>query len=426
MKSLASLLGGMEAIHFQKNSLLFADLTALCEGYSKDSVFDEVAAKEFNDNMAKTIFSHTGIRCTVTMNKSRQMNAWVYYPKMDKNHPLNAYLEEAKMHPVFNMDARLLAKSKINDLGWVDDRTGTVHGVYQKVNIGIHITRGLLLNHEYTAKEKAAVLIHELGHVYTYFKYIGVSVTTNYMLTGITEALLGTDDKQRRVQFLQDLKSEGLIRGVSVDEASQINRPEVLLAVLLNDTLKQMRSQTGSCIYDMIGAEFLADQFCARHGGGVAIITGLEKSYGFWNFDRAGSLKRMLVSAFGIAIHILLAIATTGVSLLIVILSGVLSNPITNSYDTPSDRYRRIRNDLVNGLKDNDDPEFKRQLVEDIEAIDEIVKNSKPFYALTDWFFIYVVPKHKQQLNLKEMEQDLERIATNDLFVKSAKLQFSV
>lgn len=415
---------GLEAISFQKDRLLFIELTSILKAFDpKQLASDEKTFAEFALAAAKATSDHTNMNIRYILDRSRMVNAWVYYPKMDKNHPLNAYLEEAKNHPTFNIDARTLVKNKVFDLGWVDNKTATVGGIYSKVAIDVHLTRGLLRDEKMTVEEKVAVIIHELGHAYTFFEMIGVSVTTNFAMVSIMDTLLGTDDRQRRVQFLKDLTSEGFLKGADAEEAGQIDKPEVLLAVLLDARLKAMRSQTGSCIYDMIGAEFLADQFAARQGAGKHIVTALNKMHGSWNMDAAGGFKRLIVNVASIAGIILLSSMTSGAWAVIVILTGCLSCPIASAYDTPSDRFKRVRGDLVNALKDDIDDEYRKTIVEEIEEIDRIVGDSKPFIGIIDWFFVNVIPKHKRELKAKELQQQLERIANNDLFVKAAKLQ---
>jgi phage pi2 protein 07 len=87
-------------------------------------------------------------------------------------------------------------------------------------------------------------------------------------------------------------------------------------------------------------------------------------------------------------------------------------------------RYMRIRNDLVEALKD---PELNKDevksIITNIYAVDSIVKDTIEYNTLIDSFLnIFSSSDRNAGKSIRE-EQLLEELATNMLFVKAAELR---
>ena len=94
------------------------------------------------------------------------------------------------------------------------------------------------------------------------------------------------------------------------------------------------------------------------------------------------------------------------------------------TYDKLKMRYMRIRNDLVEALKD---PELNKDevksIITNIYAVDFIVKDRIEYNTLIDGFLnIFSSSDRNAGKSIRE-EQLLEELATNMLFVKAAELR---
>lgn len=420
MGKLQEYVSSLEAIDFQYNALFFRELTAKIQAIRDSGDYsDEELKKSGIDALIK---EHTGISCTVKVDKEfRGYNAYVYPPQLDKNHPLLNYW---RRHVGGSADglAAIKAAGKAVE-GLVDLKRGRVAGVFANIPIRIYITIDLLRDsyNRFTASEVAAILLHEIGHVFTYFEFIVMTLTTNHALEAVSRALLSTHDKEYKVRIVKEA-SKQLNAPLDDPEAlAESTNATVIHTVILESKLRGMRSSLGSDIYDQRSWEYLADQYATRHGAGRELATALDK------ISRIYGDPSVLPSTLHVIIEAYKVVVFIGMSLTLFLLPVVILlmiNPLVGDYDRHGERLTRIRQQLVEALKNRRLSKIYRdQLLEDIKAIDQLLAKVKDKSTLLEAIWKYLVPAGRKQWKQTVIQKELEELAANDLFVAAARLQ---
>lgn len=421
MKKINRLLISLEAISFQKDEKFFLALTKAFTDF-RTTERTKADITQLNLLLSDIVRKHTRISTVFEVNKRTSIGAWVIPPTIDRNNPLVAAYSKAMDNRSYQ--GALIIRRQLNNVGYVDLQKGTVHGIYEKVLTAIQLSTGFLMTDTMEVEEQAAAVLHEVGHIFTYFEYLGTHIKMNYALSSVTAAVMGTNDHQRRVQILEDLShTEGY--SFDINAAAEIKDGVTLQTILIGEGLKKVRSELGSDIYDLKGAEYLADQYAARQGAARANVTGLTKTsmYGS-SLSLRSNGTFMIVEAIKAVVWLTASAVTLGGAAWVTVIYGVIANPIADSYDTPKDRFTRIKHQVIEALKDPENtPERRKALLEDLEVIERIEDTVSNRRTLFEYIFTNIVPSHKKQWKQQVLQQELEAIAANPLFIASAKLQ---
>lgn len=406
----------LEAIAFQSNGLLFQELTLAFTALEKirNPTQTEVDAQ----GIPALVKRRTGMTVSFGVDPCPQPNAYVIPPSIDKNHAL--VMPEWRQY-VGNKEGVTLANASKGALqGSVDLKTGMVSGVFTQITFSTFLTAGLLQSTAFTGAEKAAVYLHELGHLFTYCEFLGFTVTTNIHLHAATEAIFNEPDLVRKYQIVTEASKVLGVKFEDPDALVKIGNKEVLQTVILRETLTQTRSAMGSSIYDLTGWEALSDQFATRHGAGRDLVTALVKIHkGQMMPAYQSTLLHLILTAIKVVWFMLIVVGTWGVGLLLLMI-----NPAVKLYDDPEARLSRIRRDMTAALKDRDLPAAARsKVLEDIEVIDAILEPINDKRGMLELLHTAVSPKGRRQYNQLQFQVDLEKLVNNDFFLTAAKLK---
>ena len=94
------------------------------------------------------------------------------------------------------------------------------------------------------------------------------------------------------------------------------------------------------------------------------------------------------------------------------------------TYDLDKDRFIRIRNDMVNSLKDPEiDTKTRLAVLEQIKLLDTIVDKSDNFTGYLGKLALMISPSDKLVYNAIKAQQEVEKMIANDIFVTASKLK---
>tara|TARA_B100002019_G_scaffold93811_1_gene80896 strand:- start:2735 stop:3052 length:318 start_codon:yes stop_codon:yes gene_type:complete len=96
---------------------------------------------------------------------------------------------------------------------------------------------------------------------------------------------------------------------------------------------------------------------------------------------------------------------------------------INSSYDNPVERARKMRRDTIAQLTHVKDPKRKKQLLDDIEAFDKLMKPLYEIPITVEIVGMFLSPKRRRNQQHLRLERQLETFLNNDLFVTHSKLQ---
>lgn len=410
------LTASLEAINFQ-SGMLFKELTLAIDEIRREEP-SKYGTKLSKSNIAKIVERHTGLKITMEYSDVPFANAWVMPPLFDKNHPL---LNEVFRFDEASLEGLAMVRSKGGLLeGEVNRETSKVTGFFTSIVSPVTVTKGLFASEKFTSDEIAAIIIHELGHLFTYYEYLGSGVTTNYVLQSVSREITESREIRRKYKVIEEANN---VLGINIEDPEALIKSKdegVIQTVVLAKVMEKTNHELGSKTYDATAWEMLSDQFSNRHGAGRSLVTGLAKmSQSIMNTSAVSTPTFLLVEAMKAVLIVGGIMAMAG---LVPIAAYLLADHTYDSYDKTRARIDRIRNDLVGALKSRDiTREVRDRILKDLEVIDEAARDFKDRRTLIELIHTTVWSGRRKQYQQKVFQQELEVLARNELFVKASK-----
>lgn len=411
-----------EAIGLQQGMGLFRELTAALE--------DLVAQRNGNPkqlvdlNLGKIIQHWTGLN--IRVKSGRFVNAYVYPPVIDINSPLLAmwrgYGEEA-LNEVRIQPKKIIA---LGSKGTIDLANSKVTGVFAQIPIDMVIGTGLWTTGRMTAEETAAVILHEVGHAFTFLETLVKTVTCNMAIHAAMQSLGPSDSMEHRLEVIYRVTEK---TGVKIEDPKALADPKTskktFETILIKSTLDDIQhSAAASEVYDLRSSEFMADQFAVRHGAGRALVTGLDKLMTGMPGYKRGLTVHLILHAIWAGIVIAGAIMLTVPTLLLIGLILLCPGLDREIYDRPMERAARIKRDIIQTMKDpNLESGLRQQMLKDLELIDATIKDFKDRSGLLEVIWSSLTANRRHQRKQIEIQQQLEKLINSDLFVHAQQLK---
>ncbi|TSH67410.1 hypothetical protein FG611_26225, partial [Salmonella enterica subsp. enterica serovar Muenchen] len=132
--------------------------------------------------------------------------AGVEPPKLDANNPIIADLQRKMVQGNTDLDvySKFLKENELN--GEFDDKNAKLSGELSKVPSPLWLTPKLLTGIELTDLEVAAIILHEVGHVYYYFRTLMRTVVTNLIADAAANRMMQTEDPTVRLKVVKDVE----------------------------------------------------------------------------------------------------------------------------------------------------------------------------------------------------------------------------
>lgn len=409
----------LEAIQYQGHSLLFKELTLAFQtlidlGPNISAEFDVVGQR-----ITKIIKRHTGLNITLTFYVEDEMFISMY--SINPNHPFFRYLNEAAkfdLGPSLN-DRLSRLRSEI------DLAKGRVSGPLSEIpfSMGVGVSLWMLIG--LTAEDIAACMIHEIGHAFTSLERLTHGVMANMAIVSAVEALGKAENRTEKLRIIKATEEMADVK-VDAESLADARGTKQFEAVFIRAVLDKLApSATGARGYELTGSEFSADQFANRHGAGMVLARVMDRMDRFYGSDdyRRGRVGFMAMEVVKVIWFIMNTIYTGGLALLAVGLMLIWGGFEDRVYDTPADRMRRIRHDMVQVLKNRRlSKDHRAKLEADIKAMDVLIGTAKDRRTLLNMIWQSLAPSRRRAFNARVFQQDLEKIINNDLFVAASNL----
>lgn len=403
---------GLEAIDFQSGAF-FTDLTVAVEKlrtsrkYSSEDILES--------GLSSIIKKWTGMTVDVYV-KEGVGGFCLVLPVLDYNNPL--FPEPVK---TFRQNDALKAIEVLGrDLkGTVDRKRSKISGDFEKFNMSLAMDLHLINYNKFSNEEIAAIMLHEIGHGFTFFEFLGYHYKTNMVLSAVTKAFNDTDNMKERKLILKAAEKSLGIDYDDMDRIASSRDVGVVQTITLTESVRKMRSEVGENLYNITMAEQLADEFAARHGAAAALGTATQK-YSRLAGDLAarGTMTYLTLEVLKVGAMALLAAGLPGLATYIAIVRW----PGQGAHEDPKTRVSKLKNQLLTQLKDKNIPDEKRsQILGDIEVLKDVegeLARRRTFYQfLADT----VVPSRRKMRAQSEIHAELEQLASNELFSAAAK-----
>lgn len=403
---------------------LISGLKAIRNSGKYSKIKDHTSIPELSAIIAK----HTNLKkVDVFVDPTLRENAYVQLPMIFKNNPMmydwwrNWFGEELEE----DSTKALKGKKAPNQLdAWVDRDSSQVFGWYQELKIPICLSYDAVTKlqggWDVEVEELIGVLMHEIGHVITMLIAMTYMARTNQVLYDTHKQLLGVGSVQDRVQILRQVAGRENIDIDDVDSLAKNNNKDAVTTVIVGGMLRQIRSELGNDIYDLRGFESLADNFAVKHGFGLELVTALDKMSGM-RFAKTKAVGTLLLRLLEMTVLLVTSVATFGVYAALLFF---VFNPTEKIYDDPKQRYQRIRNELIAQLKESGGNALrKQQLISDINQIDTVMAFYHGKRGVYEAIYEYIKADGRNANLARKMNQQFEKMANNDLYLLSAKVE---
>lgn len=295
------------------------------------------------------------------------------------------------------------------------------------------ITLGVLLSN-CSDRAIAAVVLHEIGHLFHHYATVISNTYTNTVLLEAAKRLALNTDPKIKVEIIARVNDEYFDRVTPLLDAEELAQDETNRNAILRLAFvghKYIRSELGYNFYDGRMSEQIADKMVGRFGLGGEMAELMSDEWGpppksmypalgFGSLSIAaiiGSLCGSFLAA-GIA-----AVALGG----LVVLSMVASKPPKYQiYDNTKDRIKMLRVDMISALKnkeiDNSTCAFVLKQLDQIEQALSDYDKTLRFSEKLDEVANRLVTYFNGTLREETINKDLERMANNELFVATKRL----
>jgi hypothetical protein len=326
---------------------------------------------------------------------------------------------------MLNKEKEAYFKKIHNRKGYINLKNARVGGYLGEVKHYLILDFFILKDEALTAKEVTAIVVHELGHAFCGLESHHRLTTTNAVIMDVVDKINNNQLDKAEYTFKKhfdgdDLQKAALGGGDITDFYSKV----------ATAYLGELNSQLFNAKYDQTNFENLADSFAVRFNLGKELVSGLNKLH-----TRHGQVyeqSRVLYSTLFVVdllLNLLLIILTGGVGILfsaylILFVFNSGNNHLT--YDFPIDRYNRIKNGIINNLKEQRLPkELVKTLLEHYAFIDAIMVKSMYFKGILPSLADFILPANREANYSIKLQMNIENGLNNLLFVQAAKLKVS-
>lgn len=427
----------LETIEFQdddftaKLELIVSELQAkiLNEAYQKYSHIEESReAQQITD----IILHRLGLKIKLVVNGPLAAIMPFY---TNKNHVL---MDEFFRGWISIKEQDIVLRNAHNKRGTVNLQKAKVGGFFSECECELYMDFiSLFKTYKLSAAETTAVLLHELGHAFYAFEYSDRLETANQVFQNVIKEVTSKKDKADKVYVYRELKSVN--SKITEEEIDLMLKGNKVIAgnTWFKAIIGTVQEQLQNSKYSDTSFEQLADNFASRFGYGRQIVGALEKLTGQYFLDPEKSKVGFLLIALSETIIFALLIASAVVSIPVTAMGAIFYGMLAflflkakgessrdYTYDDLKIRYKRVRNEYVQQLKDQKFPLASvKPILDNIYSLDAIISQLFVYRGPLATISNFVFSSDREAMKTIKEQQLLEELAMNDLFIASAELR---
>lgn len=414
---------GMEAARFQDGSL-FKILNMHMERIMQMNL-EDWKSNSYDALISSEIMKQTGLNVKVALSDYPDS---ITMPAATRNHVFTARFRNSGQN--VHVD-KLITEAKNIIKGTVDLKAAKVTGFFSELefHIFLDVNRIYKEKNKFSAQENTAILMHELGHAFTFCQVFHHTTVTNLVMEGIARARSASYDPKVLETHIGHAKEVLSLPELDAAKLSQTNNKTNIDLLVITSVLNKPLDQDGVHIYNQTQCEAMADNFAAHHGAGRHLVTALSKLQGHRHIAYRSTATHLFVEACKLSLLVtsMVLAAAPGVGIL-----GLLGSRITASlfvsaimldtepltYDRPAVRATRIRNELVELIKTKKlSKEHEEQIRKDVEFLNEQIKEISDRVQFFTEIGKIVIPSVRERYSQEKKQRELEALAANDLFL---------
>lgn len=319
----------------------------------------------------------------------------------------------------------------------IDTKKGFVSGGYADLIFDIIVDfKGLSKSIKMSANEIAAIIMHEIGHVFTWLHFNNKLVVINEALYNIHSSVQKADEDKRYTIVYQELKT--IDNKITDKQVKDMVSGNVFNASMAYYDFITRNTEFSNLCTDLssrnsgYNSETVADQFAVRMGFGDSLFTALNKitrtsTSSFMSFVSLTLLIDLIIIYSIMPAVILMPsilIYTTAISAAISLLINNLMSVIgDNTYKYDRERLQKVINETTDSVKNIKDIDFKKAAISNIKMMKAIVNKLPDEHSMIAKFFMMMSKGNRIEQAYSAQQDLLERIASNELFVKAVELE---
>lgn len=326
--------------------------------------------------------------------------------------------------------------TKDNKEGYIDFRKAKVYGYFSKIPAVSAFNFFHLFKYiKMTPAEVLSVVLHEVGHLFVGFEFHHRLATTNIALYDAMQALSKKDYKLVKYILTNEFNIGDLQDKLLSDENVRFD----LVGELSSKIASNVSSELLNIYHDYTAVESGADDFACRFMLQKELASAIHKlNKEVDNILNPAGLKYSMVgSMFGFLITLLLLGFVLAVSpvagsfyLALIATAATLMAIEEKKYDTEYDRVNRMALNLINSIKNSNLPaELVKEQIRNYDLIIKMTEELKQMPHTRDSFYAnYIVrklPFVRKSFQYKEIQQTIEELINNPIFISSHKLKLS-
>lgn len=326
---------------------------------------------------------------------------------------------------VLGDDVVELLKKLSEDKATIDTKTGRVGGSYSNIAFETVIDfEGLFKTLKFTPTELAAVLMHEVGHAFTWMLFSSKMMSINAALSNIhTNRHKMDKDKLISVTFI-DLKA--IDKTIEEADVAKLLSDNVIMASLAyyNFIRKNTNMNNLSLNVDEYNSESnsesLADIYSIRMGFTelFGALNKLNKKY-----PERDSLFVLVITYIAMGLFGMLTGAGVFVAVIMVLLQALALMNTEMVYKNPKERLQKLINEKIDSLKGVEDAEYKANVLEELKLMRTLVDLTPNKYGPSSKILMTIFSGFRAKNSYADQQDILEKLASNELFVKSIELE---
>ena len=311
-----------------------------------------------------------------------------------------------------------------NRKGYIDMKNARVGGYLSEIKHYLIVDFFALKNAEIEPLELTSIILHEVGHAFTGLEYHHKLETTNSTIADVLNEI-NNNNPDKAVYIFKRHFSQKEFEEISVSNSSEINDFYGKIALAY---LHEIKTQLGNSKYDETNFENLADSFATRFNLGKDLVSGLNKlnkRYGLVYENNRMTYSILLFIDLLLNILFLALFKIPGAIIMMAVIVVLYNSDNSNmTYDFPLERYNRVKNGIINNLKNINLPD---QLVKDLLAqfvfINETIEKSMYFKDVKSYIADILLSSNRNNNYYINLQQSIENNLNNLLFVKAAMLK---
>ena len=422
----------MEAIGFQGPEVA-NKLAAYLTDIMQERTGKEADASKARKDMIKYLKDTTGMKLDITFDTDMAPCTLPFHINPDTilGHKTlkDFYVEES--------NATMKRLKEVKNRSHIDLDKGRVSGIFSEYETPIYMGYYAIRSMRLTPREIAAILAHEVGHCLVAYEMAFRTVRTNQILAAASKAAAGGDKGQyeyvlKTAEEVLDLKS-GMF-----DEIKETKDQKTVMTVIMGKAERKTHDDSlmGNTTYDITTFEALADNYAARLGLGKELVTGLEKLYrefGAAEFSSGARIAATMLDIYSVVSMIGAVIAMGSNPIMGALYLGLNMLGLyarldgrdhNNVYDKLTIRFKRVKEQIIQYLKDKSLPaaDVKRSL-ESVAHIEKTIAQISEYKGFLPAIFNMVDPASRAVNSARDIQQNLEAMVANDMYLKAAALR---